>query len=185
MEFLNHGSNFRISSSMGDFISLSEINYLVSTSTNTAKMKKLLLAISILSFATTFGQSNNSELELLIYAIDSSGSYYNTTYGNNSRFIKSKKPISLLGGVFMFTYQNVISPQLLSSCSYSLSCSNYSKQCISEFGFIKGVFLSADRLLRCNAAYSSEHMHTTDFDLFIDPPSYYKAHWKALYSYCL
>lgn len=50
----------------------------------------------------------------------------------------------------MFVYQHVISQQLSASCPYEITCSNFSKTAISEFGMLKGVLMSADRLMRCN-----------------------------------
>jgi len=59
-------------------------------------------------------------------------------------------PVSLLAGSLMYAYQNSISVQFSASCLYNPTCSNFSKLLISEFGIIKGTFLSADRLSRCN-----------------------------------
>lgn len=59
-------------------------------------------------------------------------------------------PITLLLKGAMYTYQNLVSPQLGNRCLYELSCSNFSKASIKEHGLVKGLFLSADRILRCN-----------------------------------
>jgi len=58
-------------------------------------------------------------------------------------------PVSLLLSTALFGYQKVLSPQLQTHCPYEVSCSAYSKVAISEFGFFKGVFMTADRLTRC------------------------------------
>ena len=50
----------------------------------------------------------------------------------------------------MLFYQHIVSPQFSRHCLYERTCSNFSKAAISEFGLIKGIFMSADRLLRCN-----------------------------------
>ena len=47
-------------------------------------------------------------------------------------------------------YQVMISPLLGQTCRFSPSCSNYSMQVIERFGFFKGVYLTAARLLRCH-----------------------------------
>ncbi|MFY8205533.1 MAG: membrane protein insertion efficiency factor YidD [Arenimonas sp.] len=47
-------------------------------------------------------------------------------------------------------YQVMISPLLGQTCRFSPSCSNYSMQAIERFGFFKGVYLTAARLLRCH-----------------------------------
>jgi putative component of membrane protein insertase Oxa1/YidC/SpoIIIJ protein YidD len=66
----------------------------------------------------------------------------------NSALVKYN-PVSLVfGGLLMF-YQKVISQQLASNCPYEISCSEFSRLSIKEYGLIKGVSLSADRLTRC------------------------------------
>ncbi len=54
-------------------------------------------------------------------------------------------------GIFRI-YQNHISEQILNDCIYEHSCSNFSEGAIRHFGIIKGTFLTADRLMRCNRA---------------------------------
>lgn len=58
-------------------------------------------------------------------------------------------PINLTLGGLLYFYQKIVSPQLASSCPYEISCSAFSKASIQEFGFIKGIPLTADRLTRC------------------------------------
>jgi putative component of membrane protein insertase Oxa1/YidC/SpoIIIJ protein YidD len=65
-------------------------------------------------------------------------------------FLSYFNPLSIALKSSMYVYQNVISPQLSKSCPYGITCSNFSKQAIEEFGIVKGVFISADRLMRCN-----------------------------------
>ena len=60
-------------------------------------------------------------------------------------------PISLSFGGLLFAYQKFLSPQISSNCPYSPSCSAFSKKSILDYGFIKGIALSADRLMRCNS----------------------------------
>lgn len=52
----------------------------------------------------------------------------------------------LLGVTF---YQRVISEQMATNCAFELTCSRFSKQMVSEFGIVKGYFLTFDRLSRC------------------------------------
>lgn len=69
---------------------------------------------------------------------------------SNKSFIAKYNPISLSLSGMMFLYQKFISQQLGSDCIYEISCSSYSKELIKDYGMIKGVFYTADRLLRCN-----------------------------------
>lgn len=85
-------------------------------------------------------------------------------------------PVSLLFGGMLFTYQAFISSQIAADCPYEVSCSAFSKQSIQEFGLIKGLALSADRLTRCTKS-SVKHIHPlrlSESGNIIDFPSYYR-----------
>lgn len=83
--------------------------------------------------------------------------YYKIS-GNNKKVIKLKQqsffakinPVNNLIKGAMLLYQNVLSAQLSKACPYEITCSNFSKQSIEKFGIVKGLFLSADRITRCN-----------------------------------
>jgi uncharacterized protein len=105
---------------------------------------------------------------------------------NNTKPIEYKKngfiykfnPISLTFTGSMLLYQHLVSQQLFKHCIYEMSCSNFSKQAIHHFGIIKGVFLSADRLMRCNAMVKEE-IPPYEFDkngLAVDEPNKYDTH---------
>ena len=99
-------------------------------------------------------------------------------FKNTHSYIVKYNPLSLtLGGLMLF-YQKVLSPQILSECPYELSCSNFSKAVISKYGIAKGVFLTADRLMRCNSTAARD---ITQFDFndqhrIIDQPEKYCFH---------
>lgn len=67
--------------------------------------------------------------------------------GNN---ILRYNPVSIVFSGLMYSYQKWISPQISSDCLYSPTCSEYSKLLFREYGFFKGLFTSADRLMRCD-----------------------------------
>ena len=52
--------------------------------------------------------------------------------------------------VLIKLYQNFISPLLPSTCRYSPTCSEYSKQSLAKFGLIKGSIVSIKRIIKCN-----------------------------------
>ncbi len=52
--------------------------------------------------------------------------------------------------VLIKLYQNFISPLLPSTCRYSPTCSEYSKQSLVKFGLLKGFILSIKRIIKCN-----------------------------------
>ena len=47
-------------------------------------------------------------------------------------------------------YQKLISPYFAPRCKYYPTCSQYSIDAIREYGSIRGVFMMAWRLVRCN-----------------------------------
>ena len=47
-------------------------------------------------------------------------------------------------------YQTLISPLLQSTCRFSPTCSEYSKQSLIKHGLIKGSILSIKRILKCH-----------------------------------
>ena len=47
-------------------------------------------------------------------------------------------------------YQKLLSPWLGQRCRFYPSCSEYSKQAIMKHGYVRGVFKSVCRLLKCH-----------------------------------
>jgi putative component of membrane protein insertase Oxa1/YidC/SpoIIIJ protein YidD len=56
----------------------------------------------------------------------------------------------------LWFYKSVVSEQLASECGFVPSCSLFSYQAIHDLGLLKGIFLTADRLTRCNGFPSLE-----------------------------
>lgn len=71
-------------------------------------------------------------------------------YKNQPKTFKNSNPVSLVYGGSLYVYQNLFSQHLSASCLYHPSCSDFSKQAVSDYGLIKGTLLSFDRLSRCN-----------------------------------
>ncbi|MEG0894477.1 MAG: membrane protein insertion efficiency factor YidD [Oscillospiraceae bacterium] len=47
-------------------------------------------------------------------------------------------------------YMKFISPLFPPRCRFYPTCSAYSLECFKRFGFIKGLYLSIKRILKCN-----------------------------------
>lgn len=47
-------------------------------------------------------------------------------------------------------YQYCISPFFPPSCRFSPTCSDYAREALIKYGFIKGTILSIGRILRCH-----------------------------------
>lgn len=59
-------------------------------------------------------------------------------------------PIRLLVLGLIYLYKIFISPLFGKSCKFKPTCSTYMLQAIKEWGLIKGVYLGAKRIMRCN-----------------------------------
>lgn len=70
-------------------------------------------------------------------------------------------------------YQKFISSQDGPTCSFSPSCSRFGMACIQEYGVLRGVLLTADRLLRCNGSQSRHYHKDNVTGKYIDPVSDY------------
>lgn len=68
----------------------------------------------------------------------------------NSHWLVKYNPVTGVFGGMMFVYQRYVSQQISADCLFHTSCSRFSVKCIKEYGIVKGVALSADRLMRCN-----------------------------------
>lgn len=68
---------------------------------------------------------------------------------------ESKAPQKYKGGLYAL-YKNHISRQILNDCVYDHSCSTFGKDAFKHFGPVKGLFLTCDRLTRCNRASLAE-----------------------------
>lgn len=84
-------------------------------------------------------------------------------------------PVNLAFGGVLFIYQNLLSQQFSATCLYNPSCSEFSKQSIEEYGLLKGLFLSADRLTRCNRiAATGIHPIRVENNKVADPVGFYR-----------
>ena len=86
-------------------------------------------------------------------------------------------PVSLFFGGSMLLYQSTVSVQIGANCPYEYSCSTFSKACITKYGIIKGIALTADRLTRCTRFAAIDLDDDTDWTskthkIIDDPKSY-------------
>jgi putative component of membrane protein insertase Oxa1/YidC/SpoIIIJ protein YidD len=65
------------------------------------------------------------------------------------RLSQKLNPLFYVGGTLMFVYQNVFSEQMQSDCTYKISCSEYTRQCIQKFGILKGTLVGLHQLHTC------------------------------------
>jgi putative membrane protein insertion efficiency factor len=59
-------------------------------------------------------------------------------------------PLKMLFVILIRSYQVIFSSQDGSTCQFRPSCSHFGAKAIKEHGPIQGLFMTSDRLLRCN-----------------------------------
>ena len=52
--------------------------------------------------------------------------------------------------LFIKFYQLFLSPIIGQNCRYLPTCSEYTLECLKQFGLIKGIFLSFKRISKCH-----------------------------------
>jgi len=118
-----------------------------------------MLFLMVCQFNAGFVNAQSpDDIELVKHAGFYKEEPYYARPGNDKRMLRTQStnrlaawnPIAVSLKGLMFVYQHIISQQLSASCPYEITCSNFSKTAIREFGMLKGVLMSADRLMRCN-----------------------------------
>ena len=51
-------------------------------------------------------------------------------------------------------YQRLISPFFKPTCRFQPTCSQYAMEALDRFGFLKGIYLTLTRILRCNPLFT-------------------------------
>ncbi len=107
-------------------------------------MKCLILILILIfsSFGFVDAQSFDSDWALLSKEKKSE---------NTSKTKISLNPLKIPYRFSKTFYHKAISEQLAANCAFELTCSRFSKAMVNKFGFVKGYFLTFDRLGRCNA----------------------------------
>lgn len=140
--------------------------------------KQLFFMCSIVAFPVFLrAQKQPEELQLISNHIQEHDALREQTRSVHLR--KSYNPLKSFLYLSLFFYQQIVSEQVSAECEFERSCSNYSIEAIKEFGLIKGVCLTADRLTRCNGQAQSEtqsYLINHSKGKAIDEPSMY--HFK-------
>ena len=59
--------------------------------------------------------------------------------------------------IIIRAYRKFLSPILPDTCRYYPSCSAYAEEAVQRHGFIRGLWLSTRRVLRCHPLHSGGH----------------------------
>lgn len=126
-------------------------------------MQNLLVFIRIISFVLIFmvfrfagfAQSIHLSADLLLADSVSKRQIHPSerrdyVFKDQKKSLKNSNPISLIYGGSLYVYQNFISQHFSADCLYDPSCSEFSKKVVKEYGLLKGILLTVDRLGRCN-----------------------------------
>ncbi len=70
-------------------------------------------------------------------------------------------------------YQKFISSQDGPTCNFTPSCSRFGMESIQEYGILRGLLLTADRLLRCNGTQAAHYHKDESTGKYLDPVSTY------------
>lgn len=130
--------------------------------------KILFVLIVFLTCTVSNGQNSSTDFQLILNKKTEmvSEGKHKITFGINKRggFIAKYNPVNLSLSCLMYSYQKWLSPQISSNCYYSPSCSAYSKLLFQEYGVVKGLLCTTDRLMRCDRISA-----TTFNPISIDP----------------
>lgn len=142
---------------------------------NYLKISLVIVLISCFG-GNSFGQLSSSDIDFLT---DTASLPSNDTLNTKTFLVaKSINPMKWLAAGALYGYQIAISPQIPSNCPYQMSCSNFAKYSILEFGLTKGVFFTADRLSRCNHPSTQTYapIRISPTGKIIDFPNFYR--WR-------
>ncbi len=139
------------------------------------KYVKSLLWISFCIIFSYEGKSQSLSINLK-YLHNRDSAIAVSATENKPNVLKRTNPLSILLNGSLKIYQKVISPQFSANCLYELSCSRFSQSAIQEYGAIKGLALTADRLARCNriSATTINPFRINQQGKVIDSPPMYK-----------
>lgn len=92
------------------------------------------------------------------------------THNTKSEEVKSLTYNETVSDFIFSFYHNTLSPlkSNVSECQFYPSCSHYSTDAISEFGFISGVILTGDRFMRCAGGNLEKTLYPTSNGLLVD-----------------
>jgi len=54
-------------------------------------------------------------------------------------------------------YQKILSPFIVNSCRFTPTCSNYTIEAFKKYNFLKALFLTVKRLLKCHSFNKGGH----------------------------
>jgi putative component of membrane protein insertase Oxa1/YidC/SpoIIIJ protein YidD len=133
----------------------------------------LILFYSIItSSQRIFAQSDATDIAILQAKIHSESTHQHS-------FVEIGSSKNLIGKILFGSlkfYKKNISQQISAECLYEISCSTFSQLALKEYGTLKGIALTADRLARCNriSGTTINEFRINENGKVIDTPTMYK-----------
>lgn len=139
-------------------------------------MLKLFISLCLWVGLFSIASAQNRKHDLAYLAAIDSAQIERQPTKKPLRAIQKYNPIYWFFNGSLTVYQKVISPQFSANCLFELSCSRFSRAAIQEYGIVKGLALTADRLSRCNriSATTINPFRLNEAGKVIDTPSMYK-----------
>lgn len=136
-------------------------------------LNKLCCLFFLLYASASFAQNTNADFA---YLAQKDSSTFIIPKTPKRSLLKRLNPLYLFLNGSLVVYQKVISPQFSANCLFEQSCSRFSQAAIQEYGFLKGLALTADRLARCNriSATTINPFRVNQQGKVIDSPTMYK-----------
>ncbi len=136
-------------------------------------LNKLCYLFLLLYTSASFSQNINADFA---YLAQKDSSVVIVPKTPKRSLLKRLNPLYLFLNGSLVVYQKVISPQFSANCLFEQSCSRFSQAAIQEYGFLKGLALTADRLARCNriSATTINPFRVNQQGKVIDSPTMYK-----------
>lgn len=146
------------------------------------RIKGLLLILTLVIGANTMAQQINCMDDIRTIhdklSVKPADPYKRPYIYKNERSVWKKiNPVNVLFGSTLYIYQNGLSKHISADCLYNPSCSEFGKEAFRNYGFFKGMLLTADRLNRCNRIAATDLRHYTPDPISIrysDPVTKYK-----------
>lgn len=123
-------------------------------------LKQLLLCSLVLPVLLSKGQTSsiyNMDRQLLAVSFDSSSALPKRNLVVFQKCSSRLNPLAWLGAGMLFVYQNVFSEQIQADCVYEVSCSEHTKQAISQHGIVRGLLEGFNQLSECAPGARYEH----------------------------
>lgn len=132
----------------------------------------IFLLFNSLICVKAVSQTDQIDIELLL-------AKQNIESTHNHSISPIKKESNLLDKVLFGSlnfYKKNISSQISAECLYEISCSTFSQMALKEYGMLKGIALTADRLARCNriSGTTINEYRVNNDGKVVDSPSMYK-----------